>query len=75
MRGLGPAISLVMGGATILFHDPRFVMLKPTLIPVSLKPGWMIPPVEALHLFPGASKTGGVCRSVQGWIYRGPRNK
>jgi len=37
-----------MGGATILFHDPRFVMLKPTLIlgfigAVMLKPGWMIP--------------------------------
>jgi len=48
MQGLGPAIVLVMGGATILFHDPRFVTLKPTLIlgfigAVMLKPGWMIP--------------------------------
>jgi len=48
MQGLGPAIVLVRGGATILFHDPRFVMLKPTLIlgfigAVMLKPGWMIP--------------------------------
>jgi intracellular septation protein len=48
MQGLGPAIVLVMGTATILFHDPRFVMLKPTLIlgfigAVMLKPGWMIP--------------------------------
>ena len=48
MQGLGPAIVLVAGGATILFHDPRFVMLKPTLImgcigAVMLRPGWMIP--------------------------------
>jgi intracellular septation protein len=48
MQALGPAIVLVMGGATILFHDPRFVMLKPTLIlgfigAVMLKPGWLIP--------------------------------
>jgi intracellular septation protein len=56
MQALGPAIVLVMGGATILFHDPRFVMLKPTLIlgfigAVMLKPGWMIPylpPVAAV---------------------------
>jgi intracellular septation protein len=48
MQGLGPVIVLVMGGATLLFHDPRFVMFKPTLIlgfigAVMLKPGWMIP--------------------------------
>jgi intracellular septation protein A len=48
MQALGPTIVLVMGGATILFHDPRFVMLKPTLIlgfigAVMLRPGWMIP--------------------------------
>jgi intracellular septation protein len=47
LQGLGPAIVLAMGGATILFHDPRFVMLKPTLImgclgAVMLKPGWVI---------------------------------
>ena len=48
MQALGPAIVLVMGGATILFHDPRFVMIKPTLVlgfigAVMLRPGWLIP--------------------------------
>jgi intracellular septation protein A len=48
MRALGPVIVLAAGGATLLFHDPRFVMLKPTLIlgfigAMMLRPGWMIP--------------------------------
>lgn len=46
MQVLGLAIVLVMGGATILLHDPRFVMFKPTVVncclgAVMLKPGWM----------------------------------
>jgi intracellular septation protein len=46
MQWLGSALTLVMGGATILFHDPRFVMFKPTVALtcvglVMLKPGWM----------------------------------
>lgn len=37
---------VVFGGASLLTHDPRFVMFKPTLIyavigAVMLKPGWM----------------------------------
>ena len=37
---------VVFGGASLLTHDPRFVMFKPTLIyavigVVMLKPGWM----------------------------------
>jgi intracellular septation protein len=56
MQGLGPAITLVMGGSTMLLHDPRFVMLKPTLVlgfvgAVMLKPGWIfpyLPPVAAV---------------------------
>jgi len=55
MQGLGPAIVLVMGGATIVFHDPRFVMLKPTVVlgcmgAVMLRPAWVIrylPPAAA----------------------------
>lgn len=55
MQGLSPAIVLVMGGATILFHDPRFVMFKPTLVmgclgAVMLKPRWVsryLPPAPA----------------------------
>jgi intracellular septation protein A len=46
MQGLGSGLVLIMGGATILFHDPRFVMFKPTIFfayhgLVMLKPGWM----------------------------------
>jgi intracellular septation protein A len=46
MQWLGSGLVMVMGGATILFHDPRFVMFKPTVFftyhgLVMLKPGWM----------------------------------
>ena len=46
MQWLGLGLVVVMGGATILFHDPRFVMFKPTVFfayngLVMLKPGWM----------------------------------
>jgi intracellular septation protein A len=46
MQWLGSGLVLVMGGATIVFHDPRFVMYKPTVFftyhgLVMLKPGWM----------------------------------
>jgi len=46
MQWLGSLLAVLMGGATILFHDPRFVMLKPTVAftcvgLVMLKPGWM----------------------------------
>jgi intracellular septation protein len=46
MQWLGSGLVMVMGGATIVFHDPRFVMFKPTVFftyhgLVMLKPGWM----------------------------------
>lgn len=46
MQGLGLAIVLVMGGATIVLHDPRYVMFKPTVVncclgAVMLRPGWV----------------------------------
>ena len=46
LQWLGLVLVLVMGGATILFHDPRFVMFKPTVLQACvgvamLKPGWM----------------------------------
>jgi intracellular septation protein A len=46
MQWLGSGAVLAVGGATILFHDPRFVMFKPTVLftyhgLVMLKPGWM----------------------------------
>src|SRR3974390_1535916 len=44
---------IVMGSAAIAFHDPRFIMIKPTIIYAvvaasMLQPGWMMrymPPV------------------------------
>jgi intracellular septation protein A len=46
MQLVGLGLVVVMGGATILFHDPRFVMYKPTVYftcagLVMLKRGWM----------------------------------
>ena len=46
MQWLSLGLVVVMGGATLLTHDPRFVMVKPTLVltavgVVMLKPGWM----------------------------------
>ena len=46
MQWLGSGLVFFMGGATILFHDPRFVLFKPTVFftyhgLVMLKPGWM----------------------------------
>jgi intracellular septation protein len=46
MQWLGTGFVLLMGGATIIFHDPRFVMFKPTIFfayhgMAMLKPGWM----------------------------------
>lgn len=54
MQWLSLGLVVVFGGASLLTHDPRFVMLKPTLIyavigAVMLKPGWIVrymPPVS-----------------------------
>jgi intracellular septation protein A len=59
IQWLSFAIVLGFGTATLLTNDPRFVMIKPTLIymivgVVMLKPGWMnryLPPV-ALEVVP-----------------------
>lgn len=53
MQILSLVLVIVMGGATLLTHDPRFVMVKPTLVlcavgAVMLKRGWMnryLPPI------------------------------
>ncbi|MBX3481809.1 MAG: septation protein IspZ [Caulobacter sp.] len=53
MQVLSLVLVVVMGGATLLTHDPRFVMVKPTLVlgavgAVMLRRGWMnryLPPV------------------------------
>lgn len=52
------ALVLVLGGATILTHDPRFVMLKPSIAhfaigAVMLRRGWMLrylPPFVKEHV-------------------------
>ena len=59
MQWMSLFLVLGSGAATLLTHDPRFVMLKPTLIYtivgiVMLRPGWMnryLPPV-AIELVP-----------------------
>ena len=52
------ALVVVLGGATILFHSPRFIMLKPSIIHLSigavmLRRGWMrryLPPIAQQYL-------------------------
>lgn len=52
------ALVVVMGGATLLTHDPRFVLIKATVVYAAigasmLQPGWMyryVPPVATEHL-------------------------
>jgi intracellular septation protein A len=46
MQWVSLALVMVFGGASLLTHDPRFIMLKPTLIyavigMVMLRPGWI----------------------------------
>lgn len=53
LQWLSLGLVVVMGGATLLTHDPRFVMIKPTIIylavaTVMFRPGWMnryLPPI------------------------------
>ena len=53
MQWMSLGLVVVFGGASLVTHDPRFIMVKPTLIYaamgiVMLKPGWMVrymPPV------------------------------
>lgn len=53
LQWLSLGLVVVMGGATFVTHDPRFVMVKPTIIylavaAVMMRPGWMnryLPPI------------------------------
>ena len=66
MQWLSIGLVVVSGIATMLTSDPRFVMLKPTVIycivgAYMLKPGWMnryLPPI-AVHLVPDLTWTFG----------------
>lgn len=57
LQWAGLGLVLVFGTASILTHDPRFIMAKPTIIylaiaAVMLKPGWMLrymPPIARGH--------------------------
>src|SRR5262245_28954927 len=47
------ALVIVLGGATLLTHDPRFVLAKPAIGHVAigaimLKRGWMLPYLPAI---------------------------
>ena len=56
MQWLSLGLVIVFGGASLFTHDPRFIMLKPTLIyaaigTVMLKRGWMaryMPPIAMI---------------------------
>lgn len=57
---------IVMGGAAILTNDPRFIMIKPTIVYVvvaasMLQPGWMVRymPPASLPYLPRALIVGG----------------
>ncbi len=58
MQWMSLALVVVLGGATILFHSPRFIMFKPSIIHLSiaavmLRRGWMrryLSPIAQQHL-------------------------
>ncbi len=58
MQWMSLGLVIVLGGATLLFHTPRFVMLKPTIAhlaiaAVMLRRGWMtryLPPIAQQYL-------------------------
>jgi intracellular septation protein A len=66
MQWMSLFLVVAFGAATLLTHDPRFVMAKPTLIylvvgVVMLKPGWMVrylPPV-AMEVVPDVASVFG----------------
>jgi intracellular septation protein len=58
MQWMSLGLVIVLGGATLLFHTPRFMMLKPTIAhlavaAVMLRRGWMtryLPPIAQQYL-------------------------
>jgi intracellular septation protein len=71
MQWMSLVLVIGFGSATLLTHDPRFMMVKPTLIylvvgAVMLKPGWMVrylPPV-AVEIVPDVASMFGYIWSV-----------
>tara|TARA_R110000868_G_scaffold5084_5_gene31436 strand:- start:471 stop:1025 length:555 start_codon:yes stop_codon:yes gene_type:complete len=68
MQWMSLGLVIVFGSATLYLHDPRFVMVKPSIIHfaigvVMLRRGWMgryLPPIAAANLS---------TRTVDGWGY------
>ena len=68
MQWMSLALVIVFGSATLYLHDPRFIMVKPSIIhfaiaAVMLRRGWMrryLPPVASANL----SQT-----MIDGWGY------
>lgn len=66
MQWAALGLVLVMGGATLLTHDARFILIKPTIVyavigAAMLQPSWMLrymPPI-ALRTVPPALVVGG----------------
>jgi intracellular septation protein len=58
MQWMSLALVIVLGGATLFFHTPRFLMVKPSIIHLSigaimLRRGWMtryLPPIAQHYL-------------------------
>ena len=62
MQGLSLGLTTVFGAAALVTHDPRWVMLKPTLIygavgATLLRPGWMVRYVPEVAFEHGAEVT------------------
>lgn len=68
MQWLSLGLVIVFGGATLYLHDPRFMMVKPSIIhfaigAVMLRKGWIgryLPPIAAANL---------TQRMIDGWGY------
>lgn len=68
MQWMSLGLVIVFGGATLYLHDPRFMMVKPSIIHfaigfVMLRKGWMgryLPPIAAENMS---------ARMINGWGY------
>ncbi|HEY4344991.1 MAG TPA: septation protein IspZ [Parvibaculum sp.] len=68
MQWMSLALVIVFGSATLYLHDPRFMMVKPSIIHfaigfVMLRKGWIgryLPPIAAANL---------TARMIDGWGY------
>lgn len=67
MQGMSLALVIVLGGAALFLHSPRFMMLKPSIVhlaiaAIMLRRGWMaryLPPVAQQYLEPAVIDAAG----------------